>query len=127
MACQLWGVLLGATIASIVPLLILRNTHAQWRIERRLELLRNRKTELQQHYATIFEKLPNALRERAYPISMMASISVNTSQEVRKLYYDYMDGKERSEATQKSLFLDMSLAANQHIASIEHEIEGLLS
>jgi hypothetical protein len=56
----------------------------------------------------------------------MASISVNTSEEVRKLYYDYMGGEERDETTQKNLLLDMSLAANQHIASVESEIEGLL-
>ena len=57
---------------------------------------------------------------------MMASISVNTSPTVRKLYYDYMDSKERDEAIWKNLLLDMSLAANEHIASIEAEIENLL-
>lgn len=123
---QLWGVIVGAAIASVVPLLTLRTTHAQWRLERRIELLRNRQGELGCHYARIFEQLPSALREKEYPISMMASISVNTSPTVRKLYYDYMDSKERDEAIWKNLLLDMSLAANEHIASIEAEIENLL-
>lgn len=126
MASQLWGVIVGAAIASIVPLLSLCATHAQWRLERRIELLRNRKAELERHYARIFEQLPDALREKAYPISMMAAISVNSSPAVRKLYYDYMDSKERDEATSKNLLLDMSLAANEHLASVEVEIENLL-
>jgi hypothetical protein len=126
MANQLLAVLLGAAAASIVPLVTLRTTHAQWRLEKRIDLLRRKKEDLERMYAEIFEQLPRALQERSYPIAMMGKISVHASQEVRKLYYDHMDSKERDETNMKHLLLEMTVASNHHIASVEQEIETLL-
>jgi hypothetical protein len=121
-----FGGLVGAAVASIAPLLTLRTTHAQWRLEKRIEILRRRKEELERTYADIFQKLPVALHERHYPISMMGATSVRASPEVRKLYYDHMDSEERDETKMKILLLEITLAANKHIASIDSEIESLL-
>jgi len=126
MDSQLWGVLIGAAAASVVPLLTLRTTHAQWRLEKRIELLRRKKDDLERLYADIFQKLPAALHERNYPISMMGAISVHASPEVRKLYYDHMDSKDRDETKMKHLLLEMTVAANKHIKGVEHEIDQLL-
>ena len=123
---QLWGVLIGAAAASVVPLLTLRTTHAQWRLEKRIELLRRKKEDLERLYADIFQKLPSALQERSYPISMMGAISVHASPEVRKLYYDHIESKDRDETRMKHLLLEMTVEANKHIASVEHEIDQLL-
>jgi hypothetical protein len=123
---QLLAVLLGAAVASIVPLVTLRTTHAQWRLEKRIDLLRRQKEDLEHMYAEIFEQLPRALHEKSYPITMMGKISVLASQEVRKLYYDHMDSKERDEAKMKHLLLEMAVASNRHIASVEQEIATLL-
>ncbi|MEN5208652.1 hypothetical protein ABE493_11095 [Stenotrophomonas terrae] len=126
MDSQLWGVLIGAAVASIVPLITLRTTHTQWRLEKRIEILRRRKEGLERIYADIFQKLPAALQERNYPISMMGAISVHASREVRKLYYDHLDSKERDHTKMKHLLLEMTVAANKHIASIDHEVDKLL-
>ncbi|KRA72811.1 hypothetical protein ASD78_14385 [Lysobacter sp. Root667] len=123
---QLLGVLIGAAAASVVPLLTLRTTQAQWRLEKRIELLRRKKEDLERLYADIFQKLPAALQERSYPISMMGAISVHASPEVRKLYYDYMNSKDRDEVLMKHLHLEMTVAANKHVASVEKEIDQLL-
>ena len=123
---QLWGVLIGAAAASVVPLLTLRTTHAQWRLEKRIELLRRKKEDLERLYADIFQKLPAALQEGSYPISMMGAISVYASPEIRKLYYDHMNSKDRDETKMKHLLLGMTVAANKHIASVEKEIDQLL-
>lgn len=126
MSSELWGVLLGAAVASLVPLLSLRAAHVQWRLEKRIDLLRRKKEDLERLYADIFQKLPTALNERSYPVSMMGAISVHASQEVRKLYYDHMDSKERDDMTLKNLLLSMTIAANHHIASVEKDIDQLL-
>lgn len=123
---QPWGVLLGAAIASVVPLVTLRTAHAQWRVEKRVEVLRTKKEGLERMYAEVFLLLPAALAERAYPITMMGTISVHASPEFRKLYYDYMDSRERDEEKAKNLLLNLSIASNHHIASIERQIGDLL-
>ena len=126
MADQLLAVLLGAAVASVVPLVTLRITHAQWRLEKHIDLLRRKKEDLERMNAEIFEQLPEALQARSYPITMMGKISVHASEEVRKLYYDHMDSKERDETTMKHLLLEMAVASNRHIASVGHQIETLL-
>ena len=126
MESQLWGVLIGAAAASVVPLITLRTTNAQWRLEKRIEILRRKKEELERLYSDIFQKLPEALKDRNYPISMMGAISVHASQDVRKLYYDHMESKERDDTKMKHLLLNMTIAANKHIASVDSEIDQLL-
>lgn len=126
MDSQLLGVLIGAAAASVVPLLTLRTTQAQWRLEKRIELLRRKKEELERLYEDILEKLPTALQERNYPIHMMGAISVHASPEVRKLYYDHMESRDRDETKMKHLLLDITVAANKHIVRVEHEIDQLL-
>lgn len=126
MDSQLWGVLTGAAAASIVPLVTLRTTHRQWRLEKRIAILQHKKEELQKIYAEIFKSLPTALQERHYPINMMGAISVHASPAVRNLYYNHMNSSERDETKMKHLLLDMTIAANEHIASIDHAIESLL-
>lgn len=122
MDSQLWGVLMGAAIASIAPLITLRTTQARWRLEKRIEFLRQKKNDIEKLYDDILLKLPIAIQEESYPISMMAAISIRASPEVRKLYYDYMESKERDSSNKKSLILNITMAANKHINSIEKEI-----
>lgn len=124
---QLLGVLLGAAAASLVPLVSLRTTQAQWRLEKRIELLRQKKVDLERMYADIFRVLPEALNERSYPISMMGLISVHASVPVRKLYFDHMESGERGAVTLKHLLLEMHREANLHVASIDREIQELLN
>ncbi|WP_141565371.1 hypothetical protein [Ectothiorhodospira sp. PHS-1] len=72
------------------------------------------------HYPTV---LKGNLPAKTWGYS---SISVHASPEVRKLYYDHMESKDRDETRLKHLLLEMTVAANKHIASIEHEIDQLL-
>lgn len=126
MSDQLWGVFFGALVASIVPLLTLRINQTQWRIEKRLDILRRRRDELEKIYAEILETLPEALAESSHPIRMMSKISVHASKDVKKLYYDYMDSPERDQASIKLLMLELSVAAERHMLSVDEEIERLL-
>lgn len=70
----------------------------------RIELLRRKKEGPERLYADIFQKLPAALQELSYPISMMGAISVHASPEGHKLYYDHMDSTDHEETRLKHCF-----------------------
>ncbi len=127
MSTELWGVLLGAGIASLVPLITLRQTEKRWRIEKRMEILRVKRDQVESMYAEIMSKMPEMLLSATYSSQITSKISVRASQEFRELFFSQIEKKEREELKLKHLFLDMTLAANRHVAAIEKEIDGLLS
>jgi hypothetical protein len=126
MDSQLWSVLLGALIASVVPIVTLVVGNRRWRAEKRIEHLRLKYDKLERMYDAILQKLPDELNERAYSIRMMSQISVLASPEVRKLFYDHLDSDGRDELTMKNALFEISVAANRHLAAVDKEIESAL-
>jgi hypothetical protein len=127
MATELWGVLLGAAIASLIPLITLRQTEKRWRIEKRMEILRLKRDHVEAMYAEIMGRMPEMLQSATYSSNITSKISVRASQEFRDLYFGQIEKKERDELKLKHLYLDMTLAANRHVANIDKEIDDSLS
>jgi len=126
MAADLWGVVLGAGIASLVPLITLRQTEHRWRQEKKLENLRLKRDRTEAMYAEIMGRMSDMLTSASYSSAITSKVSVYASKEFRELYFGQIQKKERDEVKLKHLYLDMALAANRHIASIEKEIEDVL-
>jgi len=127
MATDLWGVVLGAGIASLVPLITLRQSDRRWRQEKRIENLRLKRNRLDAMYAEVMGKMSDMLKAANYSSAITSKISVYASQEFRDLYFGQIEKKERDEVRLKHLYLDMALAANRHIAAVDKEIEAALS
>lgn len=125
MEANLWAVVLGAAIASVAPLITLREAEKRWRLEKRIENLRLNHSRLERIYSQVLEQLPSALSEGSYPSTLTSSVSVYASPEVRKLYFDNIKSKERDPGKLRVLFLDIALAVNQHLSAIEQEIEAV--
>ena len=126
MNSQLWSVPFGAIIASVVPIITLIVGNKRWKVEKRIEHLRLKYDKLEHMYDSILTKLPTELNEGAYSMRMMSQISVLASEEVRKLFYDHLNSKNRDELDLKNAFLDISIAAHQHLSAVEKEIEDSL-
>ncbi len=127
MSTDLWGVLLGAAIASLVPLITLRQSEQRWRREKKIENLRLKRDRLDAMYAEVMGKMSNMLMAANYSSTITSKVSVYASQEFRELYFGQIEKKERDEVRLKHLYLDMALAANRHIAEVDKEIEAALS
>lgn len=127
MANSVGNILLGAAIASIVPVVTLLLNHKRWKVEKRVENLRVRYDRLERMYKDILARLPDAIRDRSYPSDLTSKISVYGSKEVRQLYFDHIEDKEKDDFKLKSAFLNISLAANKHLAEIEKQIEDALA
>jgi hypothetical protein len=124
---SLWSVLLGAAIASVVPLATLSLDRSKWKIEKRVENLRLKHSRMERMYSELLEQLAEAFKSNSYPSTMTSKISVYASAEVRKLYFGYVFDKNRDPSGLSKLYLDICLAANKHLADIEQQIEAALS
>lgn len=120
-------ILFGAAIASIVPIVTLLINNSKWKTEKRIEHLRNKHERLERIYAEILNVLPDAISNNVYPSQMMSKISIYGSPEARKVFYDFMEDKEKDDQKNREVILNFSLAANEHLLRIENKIADALS
>lgn len=124
---NLWGVMVGAAVASVVPLVTLHLSSKRWKLEKRIEHLRLKHARLDKMYAAILDALPEALVKQSYPSAMTSQIHVHASAEVQEVFFAYMGLKEKDEKAGREFYLDIAVGANRHIAAVEKEIEDALT
>ena len=124
---NLLSVLLGAVIASIVPLVTLVLNNSRWKKEKLVEHLRIKHDRLEQVYKKIHEALPKAIAENSYPSSVTSAITTFASAEVKEIFIKFMADKNKDETISKNLIFNISEAANRDLLSIEKKIENILS
>jgi hypothetical protein len=124
---NLWAVLLGAAIASLVPLLTLRAEGQKWKVEKRVENLRLKHERLEKMYENVLEQLSEAFKANAYPSTMSGKIAAHTSKEFRDLYFCYVLDKARDPQGLSQLYLKLCLEAQKHLADIQGEIDKALT
>lgn len=124
---NLLSVLLGAVIASIVPLVTLILNNSRWKKEKLVEHLRIKHDRLELVYKKINEALPEAILNNSYPSSVTSTITTYASAEVQEIFREYMKDKEKNDIKGKHLIFDICKAANKDLLSIEKKIENILS
>lgn len=121
---QIFNILLGAIIASVVPIVTLIINQRKWKIEKKVELLRSKHDRLEVMYADILSKMEDALKNNLWPSDITSKVSVYASREVRDTYFDFIESKEKDEFKMKSFYLSLCLACNKHLAEIQYDIEA---
>ena len=121
------NILLGAIIASIVPIITLLLQNSRWKKEKRIEHLRRKHENLEKIYGEILEILPGAVKNNAYPTEMISKIKIYASDDARRVFDTYIQNQIREEAINRRVLYDFSEKANEHLVSIEKKIEDILS
>lgn len=123
---QIINILLGAGIASIVPIITLMNESKKWKIDKKIEILRTKHDRLEIMYTDILSRLNEAILNNSWPSDITSKLSVYGSKEAWNIYFDFVTNKEKDESNTKSFYLDMCLACNKHLVDIQDQIEKAL-
>ncbi|MGF1705490.1 hypothetical protein [Enterovibrio baiacu] len=124
---EVLNILLGAGIASIVPVLTLILNNSRWKKERRIEHLRKKHEKLEKIYLTINEALPQAVANNSYPSTITSLITTYGSERVKETFKDFMLDKGKDVKKGKEFIYSMSSAANEHLLEIDRKIEDILT
>jgi hypothetical protein len=127
MGTNIIHILIGALIASIVPLVTLYLNHNRWKIEKKVETLRAKHDRLERIYMDILDNFPKDMVQRNYSTKYTSSIMVYGSKEVQEIFSSHIKKENKDELTFKYDYMSLSVAMKQHLADIEHEIEKSLS
>lgn len=92
---QIINILLGAAIASIIPIITLLLNQKRWRAEKKIEILRIKHDRLERIYAEIMEKIGTALPGGEWPSDATSKIMVYGSEPVKKILKDFVKEKEK--------------------------------
>ncbi|KPD21743.1 hypothetical protein [Idiomarina abyssalis] len=123
---QFLNILLGAAIASIVPIVTLVLGQRRWRSEKKIELLRAKHDRLELMYSDILSRMHDPIVNSVWPSDITSKISVYGSKEVRKIYFDHIEDKEKDDSKKKLFYLDLSNACNRHLHEVQDELEAQL-
>jgi hypothetical protein len=123
---QVLNILLGAVIASIVPIITLIVGHEKWKKEKRIEILRLKHDKLERMYSEILLKLSEALEDMTWNSDTTSKVSVYGSKLVRDTYFDFVKIEDKDELKKKQFYLNMCNACHKHLNEIHKKIEESL-
>ena len=123
---QVINILLGATIASIVPIITLILSQRRWISEKRIEVLRVKYDRLELIYTDILSRLHDPIKNGVWPSDITSKISVYGSDEVRKIYFDHIKDRGKDDSKKKWFYLKLSNACNEHLQKLQQKIEDQL-
>ena len=124
---QILNILLGAVIASIVPIVTLVLNQKKWKTEKKIEFLRTKHDRLETIYTDVLSQLNDAINQGLWPSQITSKISVYGSEDVRNTYFEFIKNKDKGDNQVGPVFyLQMCIACNDHLRQIQDEIEGLL-
>ncbi|MDP2267573.1 MAG: hypothetical protein Q8K46_00240 [Deltaproteobacteria bacterium] len=120
---QIINILIGAAIASIIPIITLIINQKQWRAGKRIEILRSKHDRLEVIYTQILEKIGASLPEGTWPSDATSKIFVYGSKEVQKVLKEYATSKNRDDESKRKFYYELSESCNKHLLEIQIQIE----
>lgn len=126
MSDTLVGVVIGGIIASVAPLITLLHSERRWRFELKLNHLKAERERFEKLYEENLELFENGIAENSYSSIMSANMFVLMPNEVREIFNNWVEDKEKSSIRKKHVYLEIAAAMKRDIARRDAEIRYLL-
>lgn len=119
MSNELWGVLIGGLLASIVPIVTLVTEGRRWKRDQRLEFFKAERSRKEALYARILESLGDAMSKNSYPSQITSEIMVSLPKSASDRFQAWMKEKPKDELKTKHAYYDMCLLLKQDLADLD--------
>ena len=126
MSETLIGVLIGGLIASFAPLVTLWAESRRWKLEKKLERLREKRSQLERLSAGILPQLSQAMADNSYPSQMTSEILVFMPGPVSDRFHKWMAENDKDAAKGKLAFMDICVAMKKAMSDVDAEIVQLI-
>jgi len=124
MTDQLISVLVGAIVASIVPVYTLIKSTEKWKIEKRADLLKVKYDRVEKIYGECLAKLGKVYQEEEIDSDTTSSLLVFGSTKAINAFDEYVNAAVKDAASAKIAYFKMAIAAKEHLAEIAGQIES---
>ena len=127
MSSTLMAVIIGGIIASITPIITLFINHRRWRIEQKLESLREERRRLEKKFEEIVKRILKSMEGGKYPIDMVSDMMVLMPKDAFDIFNKWLEEEDKTPKKGNEVALEISIAMKKHLVSIDKEIEDLLT
>lgn len=123
MSETLLGVIIGATIASIGPLITLFFNYHKWRKEGKIGYLKLKRDNLEKQFDECLESLSDSMGKNIYPTDMTSDIYVLFPDKVKNAFNNMLYDKDKTELAMKGHFAAISFVMKATLSEIDKKIE----
>jgi Ca2+-binding EF-hand superfamily protein len=117
------GAVLGAAIASIVPVVTSFNDFKKWKLDKRIQLLKEKRQKLDEIYSKAYEKITEAAVHGSYDIQIITSILKQCPKEISEAFTNMILDKDNSDDNKRHHIFTISSKMKEHITSLDAAIE----
>ena len=126
MSDTLIGVLIGGTIASITPLVMLILDHRRWQRESKIEHLRSERKRLERMFRENLQRLSKAIAKNSYPSDMMMDFLLTMPKEISIQFKEFLADPNKTDARCKKVYLNIGLSMKKTLFEIDNKIKNII-
>lgn len=126
MSDTLIGVLIGGTIASITPLVMLILDHRRWQRESKIEHLRSERKRLERMFRENLQRLSKAIAKNSYQSDMMMDFLLTMPEEISIQFKEFLADPNKTDSRSKKVYLNIGLSMKKTLFEIDNKIENII-
>lgn len=115
------GVIVGAAIASIVPIIQIVVQHRQWKIDRKIDLLDNKRNREEALFNELLPEIERGLLEESWDAKSAAKLLAACPDKVAQPLFSYLKSKDDSAKNKQDALYHVSHRMHTHLAELEAE------
>jgi hypothetical protein len=117
------GVVVGGIIAIIGQIFLANFNYKKWQKETSIEILKDRRRDLEEKYALYIGKLSRGLKEERFDTEMVFEFEYLFPKNVYDAFHKMMDEEQRDSETKQTHFFIIVAAMKKSLADIDQEIK----
>jgi type II secretory pathway pseudopilin PulG len=120
------GVIVGALLASVVPLVTLIIQQRRWRLEKKLEFLRSERRRMEELFDQSLKRIVDGMNEDSYSSELYADSLTLLPEEILNRFIVWIKNKAKDQDSARVAYTDIAVLMKKHLAKIDEEIKSLV-
>jgi hypothetical protein len=122
----LLGVIIGALIASITPIVMIILDNRRWKQQSKLEQLRFERRRLEKIFRENLNRFSKAIHENSYPSDMIMDFILTMPKEVSTKFKEFLAEPNKTDAKCKRAYISVVSSMKKNLSDIDSEIESII-
>ena len=122
----LLGVIIGALIASITPIVMIILDNRRWKQQSKLEQLRFERRRLEKIFRENLNRFSKAIHENSYPSDMIMDFILTMPKEVSTKFKEFLSDPNKTDENCKKAYINVVLSMKKNLSDIDSKIESII-
>ena len=122
----LLGVIIGALIASVAPIVMIILDNRRWKQQSELEQLRFERRRLEKIFRENLKRFSKAIHENSYPSDMIMDFILTMPKEVSAKFKEFLADPNKTDENCRKAYVNVVSAMKLNLSAIDRKIESII-